>query len=237
MDIPVYFTSDLVSTEKRISPQWSIAYLKQKLEPVTGILPSFQLLQYYPERASNNFVEIKPDNEETTTVADIGITAFSRIHVEDKDPDSILGELKEESDVHFDLSPEEYAKRSDTVLQWKKDKQLGRFDPQFHEKKSRLQEESELKAATISVGNRCRIINIEGERRGVVKFVGKIVQLDGGENPWVGIEFDEPVGKNDGLIGELRLFEARHNHGSFVRPNRVEVGDFPELDPFDDDEI
>lgn len=63
--------------------------------------------------------------------------------------------------------------------------------------------------------------------------------LDEGENIWVGVEFDEPVGKNNGLILGTKIFECRENHGSFVKPKQVEVGDFPELDPFasdDDDE-
>ena len=36
-DINVYITSDLTSSERRISPQWDIQYLKKKLELITGI--------------------------------------------------------------------------------------------------------------------------------------------------------------------------------------------------------
>lgn len=236
-DISVFFTSDLISAEKRISPQWTIAYLKKRLEPITGIQPQFQVLQYYPSRTGNEYVELRNDDAEYATVKDYGIAAFSRVHVEDRDPESRLGELREESDVHFELTPEEYAQRSNTVLLWKKEQQLGRFNPEYSSEKARLQAQNAEQAAAIRVGQRCRVINIEGERRGVVKFVGAISELDGGDTRWVGVEFDEPVGKNDGLIGAVRVFQARPNHGSFVRPNKVEVGDFPELDPFDEDEI
>lgn len=237
MDIAVYFTSDLTSSERRISPQWTIKYLKQRLEQITGIRPEYQTLQYYPIRTSNEHIDISDDDK---TVADYNVAAFSRVHVVDTDPDSRLSELQDDNETKgFKLSEEEYANRTDSVLQWKKEQQLGRFDPQFNTQKDYIQKQNEELAKDIQVGSRCRVINIEGERRGVVKYVGKIAQLDDGENVWVGIEFDEPVGKNNGLIGSLRVFECREKHGSFVKPKQVEVGDFPELDPFgsDDEEL
>lgn len=238
MDISVFFTSALTSSERRISPQWTLAYLKQRLEPITGIAPENQILQYFPHRSSNESIEIH-STDENATVANFNIVAYSRIHVTDADPDSRLGELADDSNVQqFQLSEEDYAARGDSVLQWKKEQRLGRFAPGFDEQKARAQDENEQLARGISVGQRCRVINIEGERRGVVRFVGKIPLLDSGEFPWVGVEFDEPVGKNDGLIGSERIFTARPQHGSFVKPRQIEVGDFPELDPFaSDDEI
>lgn len=237
MDFPVFFTSDLTSSERKISPGWTLAYLKKRLEQTTGIPARFQVLQYYPDRANNEFVVLKGANEETTFLEQFGIVPYSRIHVEDSDPDSKLSELYSENpEAGFQLSEEEYARRKDSVLQWKKDQKLGRYDPRFEEAQQASQMINELLATGIVVGNRCRIINIEGERRGEVKYVGKINVLDEGKSPWIGIEFDEPVGKNDGLIGEQRFFQARPGHGSFVRPNKVEVGDFPEIDPFESDE-
>lgn len=240
MDIAVYFTSDLTSSERRISPQWSIKYLKLRLEQITGISPQFQHLQYFPVRTSNESLligGIAVDDERT--VANYGIAAYSRIHVEDTDPESKLKGLANDAEIdnaQFKLSEEEYASRADSVLSWKKQQQLGRFDPQFNDHQQLLQKQNEELAKDINVGSRCRVINIEGERRGQVKYVGRLEPLDEGENVWVGIEFDEPVGKNDGLIGTLRVFECRPKHGSFVKPKQVEVGDFPELDPFESDE-
>jgi len=61
---------------------------------------------------------------------------------------------------------------------------------------------------------------------------------------WVGVKFDEPVGKNDGKTpcGKILIPECPPMHGSFCRPDRVICGDeFTEIDEFasssEDEEI
>lgn len=85
----------------------------------------------------------------------------------------------------------------------------------------------------MKVGDRCEVD--PGARRGVVSYLGEVPELGGG-GVWVGITFDEPVGKTDGTAKDgKRYFEANPNFGGFLRAKNVRVGDFPERDLFDED--
>lgn len=93
----------------------------------------------------------------------------------------------------------------------------------------------------IKVGMRCQVR--PGDRRGTVAFVGQVPELGNG-GYWVGIVFDEPVGKTDGTTksGKKYFDTPGFGYGGFVRGKNVEVGDFPvrdimeELDTDDDDD-
>ena len=67
--------------------------------------------------------------------------------------------------------------------------------------------------------------------------MGKVPELPLGH--WVGVEYDEPVGKNDGSVKGSRYFSAAAGYGGMVRPSNVAVGDFPpaEVEFDDEDEI
>lgn len=82
----------------------------------------------------------------------------------------------------------------------------------------------------MEVGMRCQVE--PGARRGQVSYVGPVPELK--EGHWVGVVFDEPVGKTDGSVGGNRYFEALQSHGGFVRGKNVAVGDYPERDLFDE---
>lgn len=62
-------------------------------------------------------------------------------------------------------------------------------------------------------------------RRGRVAFVGDVAEVPG-FGPWVGVELDDPVGKNDGSITGKRYFQCNASCGVFVRPEKVEIGDY-----------
>lgn len=89
--------------------------------------------------------------------------------------------------------------------------------------------------ADITVGARC-ILPPSTTRRGIVAYVGLVPELPG-VGPWVGVRLDEPAGRNDGRVSETRYFECEPQYGVFVKPDRVEVGDWEELglDDADDD--
>lgn len=135
------------------------------------------------------------------------------------------------------MPEEEYAKKSDSVLAWKKAQKLGRFDPDApsHEQAKIAALEQEIQQKGIQVGKRCRVGG-EDSRRGTVKYVGEVKEIPGGLGPWIAVCLDEPVGKNDGSIAGTRYWgeESALKHGVFVRPERVEIGDWPILDDLED---
>lgn len=46
-----------------------------------------------------------------------------------------------------------------------------------------------------------------------------LVQFSRGK--WVGVELDEPKGKNDGSVEDVRYFTCGANHGLFVKELQV----------------
>ncbi|MES1914091.1 MAG: hypothetical protein MHM6MM_006220 [Cercozoa sp. M6MM] len=74
--------------------------------------------------------------------------------------------------------------------------------------------------------------------RGTVRFVGAIASAADSakmQGEFVGVQLDEPFGKNDGTAQGRRYFECAANYGIFVRPAALEIGDFPVEDAFASD--
>jgi len=72
-----------------------------------------------------------------------------------------------------------------------------------------------------------------GQRRGEVKYVGKVKEL--GPGYWIGVQLDEPSGDSNGSVKGKVYFEANNKFGVFARPADLVTGDFPCEDEFDDD--
>lgn len=149
---------------------------------------------------------------------------FYTIHIVDTDPHAI--NIDDLSAIEkYMISDEKYADRGDNFRKFKAtlpntQSNSSEVDPEF---------QAEL-AVNIEVGDRCRVN--PGGKRGVVRYVGKVPQAAPG---WfIGIELDEPQGKNDGAVKETRYFECATSHGLFVRPDLVEVGDYR---PFENEEL
>ncbi|KAK8247002.1 CAP Gly-rich domain-containing protein [Phyllosticta capitalensis] len=234
-DVALLISSPNSASERRITPSWSIANLKTRLEPVTGIPASCQTLSL--RIGSQQPIPIQAADEETTQLSSFPLQPYAEIYVNDTRPVAARTDFSDVSAVEKYVMPEdEYENRSDSVLAWKRAQKLGRFDPNapsIEEQKVKALER-EVEERAIAPGKRCQLLPASTDgRRGTVRFVGAIPSLPAPLGPWVGIELDEPTGRNDGSVKDgTRYFECKPNCGVFVRPERVEVGDFEVVDEF-----
>lgn len=232
----------LVRSERRVTPTWTIQEFKTRLEPITGIPASYQSLRTLAVDGST-WINLAPDSAQ---VGDSrwGFTRNSEIQVVDLRPPGTRENFSDVSGVDKYIMPEEqYERLDDSVLAWKKKQKLGRFDPSAKSLEQLVEERAEkdrgeIQRKGIKVGSRCRI-NGSDERRGMVRYVGEIEGLGGDREKgcvWIGVEFDEPVGRNDGSVEvesekghekeKKKVFQTRgKNYGGLVRPEKVEVGD------------
>ena len=80
-DIPILVTSTASSSERRITPSWTVAHLKTKLEPVTGIAPSSQKLTLrLPDQERETPMEA--EDEDTVQVGTWPLVAYAEIKVQ-----------------------------------------------------------------------------------------------------------------------------------------------------------
>ena len=157
------------------------------------------------------------------------------------------------------MPAEKYEQLDDSVLAWKRKQKLGRFDPNAKSlaelvEQRRGHDQAEVARRKIQLDVRCRV-NGSDERRGTIRFVGEIEGLGGEKEAgcvWVGVEFDEPVGRNDGSVEvevsredgkkgrEVKqVFRCKgKNYGGFARPEKVEAGEeFTVLDDLMDEDM
>jgi len=176
------------------------------------------------------------------------------LHIVDTDPFSLSkgGWLEDVNLVEkYKISDESYNKREHTYRKFKADKlkedpgwtiekEMAKkrgveYVPAYNEPTTDPDHMKEL-CDGFEVGMRCSVE--PGDKRGEVKYVGP---SQGGVplGWWVGVQYDEPVGKNDGTSKGVPYFECPNGYGSLLRPNLVKVGDYPEIDEFasDPDEI
>ena len=78
-DIPLLITSPNSSSERRITPSWSIAHLKTRLEPITGIPASSQKLTL--RVGTQDGTAIVADDEEKTQLSAFPLQAYAEINV------------------------------------------------------------------------------------------------------------------------------------------------------------
>ncbi|TEB21935.1 hypothetical protein FA13DRAFT_1524762 [Coprinellus micaceus] len=222
--VNVWVKSPDTHSERRIEPHLTVEQLKNKLEPITGIPAGNQIITLLDSEQDPRVVATLDDD--TKMLGFYGLHDWQVIKVDDSNPSATFtGQLTDFTNVEkFEITEEEYAQRRDTVLAFKQRNKMGRFG------------EAEAKPDTpvsteVVVGARCEVDSTDADlrKRGTVRFVGPTKFAAG---VWVGIEYDEPLGKNDGSVNGERYFSCRNKYGVFVRGDKVQVGDFPaeELD-------
>jgi hypothetical protein len=78
-DIPLLISAENASSERRITPSWTIAHLKGRLEPITGVPASSQRLVL--KVASQTPQPIEAADEESTPLARWPLQAYAEIQV------------------------------------------------------------------------------------------------------------------------------------------------------------
>ncbi|KAI4300870.1 hypothetical protein L6164_034198 [Bauhinia variegata] len=213
----------------RFSLQMTVESVKDKLWKKCGTSVNSMQLELYDD--TGNKISDLSDN--TRPLGFYSPLDGFRLHVIDLDPSSVTfgGWLEDTSLVDkYTISEEAYNKREGTFRKFKE--KFTSRNPSTAETKISNNYMEDL-CANIKVGSRCQVE--PGEKRGVVKFVGQAESL--GPGFWVGVQYDEPLGKHDGMVKGVRYFECPPCHGAMVRPDKVKVGDYPERDPFEEDEI
>ncbi|XP_029027445.1 tubulin-folding cofactor B [Betta splendens] len=228
--VNVRLTSTISSFEvqRRFNRGISIAELKGKLEMVVGASPSCMDLELFS--VSDKFLQKMDDNE--ALLGSYPVDDDCRIHVVDKSG----GQMNEFTDVSkvekFELSDDAYDKKTGTARSFMKKHRIGQFNEEEVAKKkaehAALEEQQKAAADAISVGSRCQV-QVPGQptKLGTVMYVGT---TDFKPGYWVGVKYDEPLGKHDGTVNGKRYFECEIKYGAFVKPLSVTVGDFPEED-------
>ncbi|XP_010552969.1 PREDICTED: tubulin-folding cofactor B [Tarenaya hassleriana] len=217
------------SADVRFSLQMSVEAVKEKLWKKCGTTVNSMALELYDDTGS----KVAALSDDTRPLGFFSPLDGFRLHVIDLDPSSVTsgGWLEDTSLVEkYTISEEAYAKRNDSFRKFKE--KVVSQNPAASETKMRENYMEDL-CVNIKVSDRCQVE--AGEKRGVVKYVGRAESL--GPGYWVGVQYDEPLGKHDGMVKGTRYFECPPLHGSMVRPDKVKVGDYPERDPFEDDEI
>lgn len=233
VNLIITFEGNNYGVEKRYSKDVIIKDFKNKLEMITGLSAVDMKLKLLNKE--KQFVCDLDDDEKMLGFYPAEDNYY--LHVDAKQ--SIIATTEDPNFKRFELTNEEYASKKNTVREFKAKMKLGQFAPgadalaqkKEEEKREKIEKEKKLLDA-ISIGARCQV-NSPGQptRLGTVMFTGEMENKIG---YWVGVKYDEPLGKNDGSADGKRYFECSPKYGGFVKPEFIVVGDFPEEDLFDE---
>jgi len=184
----------------------ALVEFKVKLELIVGVYTQDMKLELRGEDG-RFLAELFGDDK---TLEELGVKDKSIIHVKDTSGNSMGLDTGEGSagnmSARYVMNDEKYDNRKDSVRQWMKE--LG------------VVKDSEVQLPEyVKVGNRCGVqVGDQPRKEGVIAYIGKTHFKSG---IWVGIVYDQPVGKNDGSVDGQRYFICEPLHGSFVIPKSV----------------
>ncbi|XP_050071020.1 tubulin-folding cofactor B-like [Anopheles maculipalpis] len=223
--------NDAISYDRKLDPNTPIAELKNLLEFVTGVSAYGMQLELYN---NDKFVMKIIEQGEHKLLGDFPIQHGMRLHV--------IGHctwLDDGGADKFELSPEQYDSRQDSLRNYLRQNKLGRYNEHRAAQKmaarARSREEQEKKLRDATVGKRCKVMTkCAPSRLGTIAYQGK---LEGKAGIFLGVKFDEPVGVNDGTFEGKRYFECAPKYGSFVTVDAIELVDLPPEECLLDDEL
>lgn len=223
---------DISFNEKRFPKSLTIMALKHKLELLTGGNSDTMQLEIFNKE--NKLICALSDND--ALLGSYPVEDGVRLHVVDKF--SLRNELEFESVEKYEMPAGTYEKKTDTVRAYLMRNKLGKYHDEEQKKRDlaekELEEEKRL-SEILEIDSRCQVTLPGTARRlGCVRYAGNVEGLAGF---WAGIHYDEPLGKNNGSVNGKQYFECPQNYGSFVKPQYVVCGDFPEVEYDLDEEI
>ncbi|KAG5503622.1 hypothetical protein JIQ42_05844 [Leishmania sp. Namibia] len=216
--------SERVVPEKAYGLAQTVHSIKEDLYSRFGIPADKVRLELYDTRDC----KVEGNMKDEKLLGFYGCETGYRIHAVDLRPAAQVENYDDVSKVEkYEMADEEWLKRPDNLRAYKE-----RMRALQREEMAKAGIEAPIgpdedsyktEAEGIKVGDRCRCR--PGERLGTVRYVGRVAALKPGY--WVGVEFDEPVGKTNGTVKGVTLFECMPLYGGVLRPDQVEVGDFP----------
>uniref|UniRef100_A0A182LUL5 CAP-Gly domain-containing protein n=1 Tax=Anopheles culicifacies TaxID=139723 RepID=A0A182LUL5_9DIPT len=226
--------SDAVSYDRKIDPNITITELKSVVEFFTGISVDGVEVELYKDDSFIMKIIDRGDQNEHKTLADFPVQDGMRLHV--------IGRsmwLDDNAVDKFELSPEAYDNRKDSLRHYLRQNKLGRYSEERAAQKlaarAHAREEREKKQRDATVGKRCTVLTkYAPARRGEIAYQGRVA---GKAGIFIGVKFDEPVGVNDGTFEGKRYFDCAPKYGSFVTLDAIELVDVPSEESHFDGEL
>ncbi|KAL6948638.1 hypothetical protein ACO0QE_001110 [Hanseniaspora vineae] len=207
----VEFTTDLL---KKIGQNDFESFFKE-LHIKTGVDIDSMVVKLYCANQDTPAFELAPRNNSDGNAQEntFNYNTITKIVVGDTNENSVANQLSKEDALDQDgnqiLSNEKYQQLDDSVYKWKKSLQN---EIQLSIKKNVQYYQDHCLGKKVEISKDGRV--------GVLRYVGHIKELEKSKQYFCGVEFTEPIGKNNGCFQnnlEARYFgPVEQNHGLFV---------------------